>query len=208
MSVLMICKNSHSGGICCFKKTEVHILLVFPYCPISVLGSYMTFSHHVSWALLDWQFFWLSSFWWPWQFWVLVRYFVTWPPNVPMFCFSWLDWVVGFQEEEHRDPVLSSPHPIGVHTTNMTYHVDKLMLTLIILVEVVFVSLSTLKLTVLCPLHTVLFGRNSISAAHDTRNGELCFPFLRAEHLYKLLGLFLIGRFVYSLPSIYPELLF
>lgn len=74
------------------------------------------------------------------------------------------------------------------------------------LAETVFICLLYCKAPVFPPSHTVLFGKKSLCSPYS-RGEELCFNFLRVNHLHKLLGI-LYGRFViYPVDYLYKSLI-
>lgn len=80
------------------------------------------------------------------------------------------------------------------HIKGINYHYDFSLLILRLHLS----DLSTIKLLVFLPFHTVLFGRKSL----HLERGELYSTFLRAEYLHKLFRI-LHEKFVCFPPFIY-----
>lgn len=93
---------------------------------------------------------------------------------------------MGFGEEDHRGKVPFSPHLI------QGAYYQLLMLTLITyLPQGTFISFLPKKASLFChPLHTVLFGGNSLGRVQPVpREWEWGTPSLRLEHLHELFGI-------------------
>lgn len=107
-----------------------------------------------------------TCFWWSWQFWgLLVRYFAKYISVAICLIFhSWLDWGYGFvrkitEVKHHFSSIISD--------TYYQHDLSLLLLTLITWLKHGLSDFSTIKLLSLHPhIHTVLFVRKSLCAAH------------------------------------------
>ena len=130
----------------------------------------------------------ILCFWTPWQFWgLLVRCFVK-DLNFFFKCFSFLN---RREERSQRKAVLLTAYQ-GYLFSTWLVTVD---INLDHLAKVVFVRFLHCKVPS-CPLSIMYSLEGSHYLEGIWRGGELCTNTLRHEHLPKLFGIFLHGRFV------------
>lgn len=157
---------------------------------------------HVSLGLTClWQFLRLPFFWWPRQFWVLVKYIVecfligicpSTPPPRPItlrLCF--------LGKEDHRDKVSFSSHNKG---TCYQHDSSLLMLTPWSPGWRVFVIFFLCKV-IFFPFLYCSFCREVSMRSLHLRSRELCSFFLRTKYLHKLL----VGVLNRDLPFLLPN---
>lgn len=114
--------------------------------------------------------------------------------------FSWLNWVMGFVEEDHRGNMSFALHQImGMYYQN---DLQLWVLTLIPWLDVLFFMVFTIKLLFSSQFPYCALWKKVIMHSPYLRSGELDSANLRVEWLHKLY-IILHERFVYSFPFIY-----